>query len=1363
MPKTIFRICLLPLLATVLPAQTVYLRSANTGFCFVSGATNTTPIRLTVLGSCGLFNGATIVVVDVRGNTAANIHLESAGDTANVARKVANLTGNSFDLLDLNDNPVNGTIHASCSGSPTTHMGTCAYTGGGRLGLATASTMRPHPIGYFDGPSGPRTTAMFDPLNKANTANPSYTVVRNNAADYIANYGGRWGYELARAQFRGHPTMDSALTWKLDGNVAARDAALFGMRNPDQLMGSSACDEADKDCRLPLNSLAAFPFYGSISYLQAYTLMRDEMTPAERSAFFEYFLSDLPWSQAGVNYTGTSLIKPQLRATTGTVTATSFGTTVTGAGTAFTTQTTVGDFIIFPADSYGKPYMVQSIESDTSLTVTAPIFSFTGVGSLTNATWLSAPRWNPSMYGFVWNQKHFVFTPLNGGGEPPPGSPYAVASPYLGDLSGFYQIGDHNHSIDRAVAMYLIGLTACADDPRGCLLASMAHEWMNDRALPYALQIWTGFSQVNPIYHQQNTTGRVLTWAAWTKNSFVGEPDPLAGTNIRQELADWMSYGTIPKLAAHVPNAENYLVSPNVDRMASALMAMADDKTAAHSRHLYWWLNNVPWYNNGTQTYGTGAVGYATGGWAWEHYVLYEPTTIPLPPTETSHLFTDANGARCTATFGTNCPPAEDVRRFGISRTDWSESSTYVAFNATGFGCRDHCGDDLGGYFFIFKEGRPMLAGDTGSYMGSIQQRGYVEVGGTGNYYFAEPAIGTPTPWLAGTNEYLFMRTDLTKTYNAAAEVNSLDRQIIHLKQGAHDYVIDHVAGTFASAQSVKGLQHYNLDDCGTPSATTCASINRAGATANHTQSNARLNSRVFAVNSPVRIDTESGSETNGSYAAGSGGSFRWHVCPTTNGSSCAAATDIEWFVVHQPSSDPGATLPPMVSSTSGIFRTIEIQDPVSPKFAAFTSLGATALNLSFTTTHSATGQYVITGLGSGAYDITRDGNLIATSVAVSASSHSLSFTSVAGTFAVNWRAPLTITTTALPNAVLGQSYTGTVEAVSAAGPPYSWDVSAGALCAGLTLVPSTDTTRVGVQGAAQALGTCTFTIRVQTAGMIESDTRQFSITVVPANSTPLVLVSQLLPVARLGDLYLSRLRSTGGTAPVSWSLSAGSLCAGLTLSSAGVVSGVATVESACTFTVRVTDLGNQFQERQFNLTVIPDRQTTLRIDSFEVSHTAAVMRFGYRGLPYDQACTVALREGGSGGTLLQTLDSLQGPGRRQVVATGLPALSLIHATATCGASSIAVAFSTGAVPPAAVPVLIRLTPPALPGGPPADVVIAHGDTVAMPDSLIVSCSATECSALVGATGPLLYWTARYRDATGVTLALSPVHVTAPR
>jgi len=68
----------------------------------------------------------------------------------------------------------------------------------------------------------------------------------------------------------------------------------------------------------------------------------------------------------------------------------------------------------------------------------------------------------------------------------------------------------------------------------------------------------------------------------------------------------------------------------------------------------------------------------------------------------------------------------------------------------------------------------------------------------------------------------------------------------------------------------------------------------------------------------------------------------------------------------------------------------------------------------------------------------------------------------------------------------------------------------------------------------------------------------------------PLTIVTASLPVCATGEPYSQILAATGGAQPYAWSLDAGSLPAGLSLSAAGVISGTAT--GSASFTVRVSD-----------------------------------------------------------------------------------------------------------------------------------------------------------------------------------------------
>ena len=73
-----------------------------------------------------------------------------------------------------------------------------------------------------------------------------------------------------------------------------------------------------------------------------------------------------------------------------------------------------------------------------------------------------------------------------------------------------------------------------------------------------------------------------------------------------------------------------------------------------------------------------------------------------------------------------------------------------------------------------------------------------------------------------------------------------------------------------------------------------------------------------------------------------------------------------------------------------------------------------------------------------------------------------------------------------------------------------------------------------------------------------------------PAN---VKILTTTLPNATINVLYPSQtLVAFGGIGPYSWTTTTGTLPAGLSLSSAGVISGTATTAGSSTFTVQVTD-----------------------------------------------------------------------------------------------------------------------------------------------------------------------------------------------
>lgn len=171
----------------------------------------------------------------------------------------------------------------------------------------------------------------------------------------------------------------------------------------------------------------------------------------------------------------------------------------------------------------------------------------------------------------------------------------------------------------------------------------------------------------------------------------------------------------------------------------------------------------------------------------------------------------------------------------------------------------------------------------------------------------------------------------------------------------------------------------------------------------------------------------------------------------------------------------------------------------------------------------------------------------------------------------------VSIGTSSFPNGTLGVPYFHQLQALGGQ-PPYRWTVVTGSLPPGLML----DGVLGRIQGTPTAEGAFTFTLRVTDFGQ-RTATRQLALVVGPG----LTIVTTSLADAITNQGYSQALQTTGGAAPLMWSIVSGSLPAGMTLdASTGVISGTATVAGSSTFTVRVRDAAEKTAERQFTLTV---------------------------------------------------------------------------------------------------------------------------------------------------------------------------------
>ena len=166
----------------------------------------------------------------------------------------------------------------------------------------------------------------------------------------------------------------------------------------------------------------------------------------------------------------------------------------------------------------------------------------------------------------------------------------------------------------------------------------------------------------------------------------------------------------------------------------------------------------------------------------------------------------------------------------------------------------------------------------------------------------------------------------------------------------------------------------------------------------------------------------------------------------------------------------------------------------------------------------------------------------------------------------------LSVTTTALINAVQGSPYNQGLTATGGV-PPLTWSISSGALPAGLALDAATGQ----ISGTPTTQGSSSFTVEVTDSALLppnnqpQTATQSLSITVGPPGA--LAIVTTTLPDANSATLYSQQIRTTGGIGPFNWTLTSGILPSGLSLDpTAGVISGTATAVSTNTFTVQVTD-----------------------------------------------------------------------------------------------------------------------------------------------------------------------------------------------
>lgn len=155
-----------------------------------------------------------------------------------------------------------------------------------------------------------------------------------------------------------------------------------------------------------------------------------------------------------------------------------------------------------------------------------------------------------------------------------------------------------------------------------------------------------------------------------------------------------------------------------------------------------------------------------------------------------------------------------------------------------------------------------------------------------------------------------------------------------------------------------------------------------------------------------------------------------------------------------------------------------------------------------------------------------------------------------------------------LPSGAVNVPYHTTVHVTNGTGTsPFTWSITSGNLPTGLSLNADSG----AITGTPTTIVNATFTVQVTDAKSL-TGSKSLSINIRGAVS----ITPPTLPGGTVGTAYLATLTATGGVLPYTWSVSSGTLPAGLTLTtnsdSTATISGTPTLLGTSTFNIQVAD-----------------------------------------------------------------------------------------------------------------------------------------------------------------------------------------------
>uniref|UniRef100_UPI003EB99D64 autotransporter family protein n=1 Tax=Xanthomonas sacchari TaxID=56458 RepID=UPI003EB99D64 len=278
----------------------------------------------------------------------------------------------------------------------------------------------------------------------------------------------------------------------------------------------------------------------------------------------------------------------------------------------------------------------------------------------------------------------------------------------------------------------------------------------------------------------------------------------------------------------------------------------------------------------------------------------------------------------------------------------------------------------------------------------------------------------------------------------------------------------------------------------------------------------------------------------------------------------------------------------------------------------------------------------------------------------------------------------LTLSPPALPAGTAGSAYS---QALSATGgtAPYSYSLATGALPAGLSL------SAAGVlSGTPTQAGSFVFTATVtdSTAGVPGQASRSYTLSIAAPTLTP---GQPTLPAGTAGTAYNQTLSTSGGTAPYSYSVVSGALPTGLSLTTAGVLSGTPSAAGSFAFSIKVSDANGFSATQAYTLTIASAVPAPVAANDTGATLVDTALTLAVTGNDTGSIDSIAIATAPSHGTA--TVDGVR---LVYTPAPGYVGVDSVHYTAVGAGGSSAPAVVTITVN--ARPIAVSVTVPAVTG-----------------------------------------------------------------